>query len=178
VTRLAISAAEGPLPDCVVEIAIASEEWLRRCPEADRLAQAAARAALAGGLGAKAGRHPIIVDITLTDDGEQQRLNRTYRGKDMPTNVLAFPGEAPGTKLPRGAPRLLGDVVLACETVTAEATLQRKPVADHLSHLVVHGVLHLLGHDHEGAADALAMETLETEILAGMGVPDPYADTM
>jgi probable rRNA maturation factor len=80
--------------------------------------------------------------------------------------------------VPDGAPLLLGDVVLAFETVCREATEQDKPLADHLRHLVVHGVLHLLGHDHENAAEAAIMEAREIAILAELGVPNPYRDTI
>lgn len=131
--------------------------------------EAAARLALAGETGA------VAVDITLTDDPEQQRLNRTWRGKDAPTNVLAFPGDGP---VAPGAPRILGDVVLALSTIRREAAEQEKPFADHLRHLVVHGVLHLIGHDHDNLEAAAAMERREITILAELGVPDPYRDTM
>lgn len=131
--------------------------------------EAAARLALAGESGL------VAVDITLTDDAEQQRLNRTWRGKDAPTNVLAFPGDGPTAP---DAPRILGDVVLALSTIRREAIEQEKPFADHLRHLVVHGVLHLLGHDHDDAATAAAMECREIAILAQLGIPDPYRDTI
>ena len=136
--------------------------------------EAAVRLALAGETG------PVAVDITLTDDSEQQRLNRTWRDKDAPTNVLAFPGDGPVPPgAPQtGAPRILGDVVLALTTIRREAVEQEKPFADHLRHLVVHGVLHLLGHDHDEPAAAAAMEGREIAILAQLGVPDPYRDTM
>jgi probable rRNA maturation factor len=135
--------------------------------------EAAARLALSGQEGL------IAVDITLTDDAEQQRLNRTWRSKDAPTNVLAFPGDGPGTQvLAPGAPRILGDVVLALSTIRREAAEQDKPFADHLRHLVVHGVLHLLGHDHDEPTAAAAMERREIAILAELGVPDPYRDTI
>ena len=101
--------------------------------------------------------------------------SRPKRGKDSSTNVLSFPaGEPLDTVNCEAAP--LGDVVLAAETVLAEASQQGISIADHVSHLVVHGVLHLLGHDHERDEDAEAMETLETEILASLGVADPYAE--
>ncbi len=92
--------------------------------------------------------------------------------------MLSFAIGRPGRAPPPGAPVLLGDVVLAFETVAREAAEQRKPLADHLRHLVVHGVLHLLGFDHESDAEAAIMEARETEILARLGVPAPYADTM
>lgn len=136
--------------------------------------EAAARLALAGETGL------LAVDVTLTDDLEQQRLNRTWRGKDAPTNVLAFPGDGPVPPgAPQtGAPRILGDIVLALSTIRREAAEQDKPFADHLRHLVVHGVLHLLGHDHDEPAEAAAMERREIAVLAELGVPDPYRDTI
>ncbi len=156
----------------LVEVAVSCGAWLDACPDAAALAAAAARAALA--TSAEAARH--VVDVTLTDDGEQRRLNRIYRGKDAPTNVLAFPQAETARSM--DAPVLLGDVVLAFETVRREAVEQAKPFVDHLRHLVVHGVLHLLGFDHEDAAEAIAMEAQEIKILAGLGVPDPYRGIM
>ena len=155
-----------------IEVTIPCPLWRRDCAEAPALAKAAARLALVS-CGAPSAS---VVDITLTDDAAQQALNRTWRGKDTPTNVLAFPvadGPAPH---PDGAPLLLGDVILAYETVRREATEQEKPLADHLRHLVIHGVLHLLGYDHVDAADAATMEAREIELLAELGVPNPYRD--
>ncbi len=114
------------------------------------------------------------LSILLSDDVEIQALNRNYRGKNKPTNVLSFPAGDVGAA---GRPRLLGDVVLALETVKREAAAQSKPLVNHLSHMTVHGVLHLLGHDHETETQATAMEALETEILRGLGIADPYAAT-
>jgi len=155
-----------------VEVAVSCAAWLDACPDAAAVAATAAGGALATSVEAVR----LVVDITLTDDAEQRRLNRIYRGKDMPTNVLAFPQAE--TMPPADAPVLLGDVVLAFETVRREAGEQNKPFADHLRHLVVHGVLHLLGFDHEDAIDAAAMEAQEIKILAGLGVPDPYRGIM
>ncbi|HEU0218564.1 MAG TPA: rRNA maturation RNase YbeY [Stellaceae bacterium] len=162
--------AEAP----VVEISAACPAWEQALPEAAALAETAAALALRRGEAPAA----AIVDITLTDDDEQRVLNRIWRGKDAPTNVLAFPAADPTVPVPNGAPLLLGDVVLAFETVCREATEQEKPLADHLRHLVVHGVLHLLGHDHENAAEAAIMEAREIAILAELGVPNPYRDTI
>jgi probable rRNA maturation factor len=162
-----------------VEVSVHCGDWLAACPDAEALAATAARAALAHAAAAgapAAGR--CIVAVILTDDAEQQRLNRTYRGTDAPTNVLSFALADPASAAPTGAPVLLGDVVLACATVGREAGEQEKPLADHLRHLVVHGVLHLLGFDHGNAADAAVMEAREVEILKTLGVPDPYRDTM
>ena len=109
--------------------------------------------------------------IRIVDEREGQALNRHYRGKDYATNVLSFPAELPeGVKLP-----LLGDLVLCAPVVAREAAEQGKPVAAHYAHLTVHGVLHLLGLDHEHDKDAEAMEQLEREVLAELGLPDPYA---
>jgi probable rRNA maturation factor len=157
-----------------VEVAAPCASWRRECAEAAALAEAAARLALRRAEAPAA----AVVDIALADDAKQRELNRIWRGKDAPTNVLAFPAADPAMALPRGAPLLLGDVVLAFETVRREAVEQDKPFADHLRHLVVHGVLHLLGFDHETAADAAAMEAREIAILAELGVPNPYRDTM
>ncbi len=121
---------------------------------------------------------PVELSVILTDDARQRRLNRDWRGVDRSTNVLAFPAWEPGARVASDAPMLLGDVVLAFETVAREADEQNKSTADHLSHLVVHGVLHLLGFDHGSDGEAAAMEALESSILASLGVADPYRGTM
>ncbi|QCI80544.1 rRNA maturation RNase YbeY [Hankyongella ginsenosidimutans] len=121
----------------------------------------------------------LEVSVQLTNDAEVQELNRDYRGKDKPTNVLSFPmiemrELADGLLAPE---QLLGDVVLALETVAAEAAAQGKTLRDHGLHLIAHGFLHLLGYDHEtGAADAEAMEALERRALAELNVADPYGE--
>ncbi len=153
-----------------IEVSVACDAWPAACPAAEALAETAARAALAGNAG------PVVADIVLADDAAQRQLNRTYRGTDAPTNVLAFALADPQAAAPPGSPVLLGDVVLAFETVAREAAEQHKPLADHLRHLVVHGVLHLLGFDHQSDAEAAVMEAREIEILARLGVPDPYRD--
>ena len=147
-------------PAAAVAVAALDKRWRSKLPGAVRLARRAAKAALAA-----AADGPSEVSLALSDDAAVRALNRDYRGKDKPTNVLSFEsGERP----------FLGDVVLALETVLAEAEAQGKPPADHFSHLVVHGVLHLLGHDHETKSGARRMENLEVSVLAGLGVPDPY----
>jgi probable rRNA maturation factor len=149
----------------MIDIVVADRRWralggvVARC-------RAAARAALAAG--ARDARAAELA-IRLTDDAELRRLNRAFRGIDKPTNVLSFP--ATDSPEPVGA---LGDVALAFETVAAEAARQGKAPADHLSHLVVHGVLHLLGFDHARRAEARTMEGLEVAALAGLGIADPY----
>lgn len=112
--------------------------------------------------------------IVLADDGTVRRLNRQYRGIDKPTNVLSFGSTDGGRKPAPGLPTILGDVVLARETMAAEAAVQGKSIADHSVHLVVHGVLHLLGHDHQAAREADLMEAIEIQVLARLGVADPY----
>jgi probable rRNA maturation factor len=115
--------------------------------------------------------------VMLTDDGGIRTLNSNWRGVDKPTNVLSFPALPPtGAGGPDDAPRMLGDIAIAYQTTRREADDEQKPFDHHLSHLAVHGFLHLIGYDHEQDDDAEAMESLETEILAQLGIPDPYAD--
>lgn len=118
----------------------------------------------------------MSLGIRIVDEQEAQRFNRDYRNKDYATNVLSFPVE-----LPDGLPldvsqSLLGDLLICAPVVAREAAEQLRPEIDHWAHLTVHGVLHLLGYDHEMADEAVIMESLETEILAGLGVSDPYQD--
>ena len=134
-------------------------------------------AVAAGASAALESDRPAELSIVFADDATVQRLNRDYRGKDAPTNVLSFAlTEAEEPDFP-GAPLVLGDVVLALETVLAEAERDRKTPADHARHLVVHGILHLLGHDHMTDAEAEAMERIETAVLARFGIADPYSDS-
>jgi probable rRNA maturation factor len=115
--------------------------------------------------------------VMLTDDAGIRTLNNNWRGQDKPTNVLSFPAlQPPAGREPDDAPRMLGDIAIAYETVRREADDEQKPFDHHLSHLVVHGFLHLVGYDHEKDAQAEDMESLERDILARLGIPDPYAD--
>ena len=114
--------------------------------------------------------------IRIVGSREGRALNRHYRGKDYATNVLSFPAELP-EGLPEGVRMpLLGDLVICAPVVAREAKEQRKPLAAHYAHLTVHGALHLLGWNHEDEREAEAMERLEREILAGLGLPDPYRE--
>lgn len=115
--------------------------------------------------------------VMLTDDAGIRTLNANWRGIDKPTNVLSFPALQPtGAGAPDGMPRMLGDIAIAYQTTQREAADEDKPFVHHLSHLAVHGFLHLLGYDHENDIDADEMEGLERNILAHLGIPDPYAD--
>ncbi|MDX8435817.1 rRNA maturation RNase YbeY [Mesorhizobium abyssinicae] len=113
------------------------------------------------------------LSIVFSDDAHIRTLNAGWRGKDKPTNVLSFPA----FPFPKGGPLppMLGDIVLAAETVAREAALEDKPLANHITHLVIHGLLHLLGHDHETDAEAEEMEAIERAALARLAIPDPYA---
>jgi probable rRNA maturation factor len=147
-----------------VALRVEAPAWRRALPGAAGLARRAAKAALGAGKFGPAPQATGGVCLVLADDALQRRLNREFRGRDKSTNVLSFDG----------APAALGDVVLALETIAAEAEAQGKSLADHVAHLVVHGVLHLLGYDHETQGQARSMERLEIEILAGLGIGDPY----
>lgn len=111
--------------------------------------------------------------VRIVDEAEMRSLNATYRGKDKPTNVLSFPADIPEpVELP-----LLGDIVVCAPVVNREAREQQKLPQHHWAHMIIHGTLHLLGYDHEEAAEAEAMETLEVGILASLDIADPYLDT-
>jgi probable rRNA maturation factor len=157
----------------MTEILVVADGW-RNEPDADAVIQRAIAAA-AGWVDADVGDAELAV--MLTDDQGIRTLNSNWRGIDKPTNVLSFPALQPeGARKPGDAPRMLGDIAIAYETLRREADEEGKPFDHHLSHLAVHGFLHLVGYDHENDADAEEMESLETEILAQLGIPDPYAD--
>lgn len=147
----------------MIDIEIEDEAWVAAAPQAQDLVQAAAAGALR-----QAEFDGEAVTILLTDDDSVRDLNARFRGKDYATNVLSFPA-------PQNPEGHLGDIALAFGVCAREAAEQGKPIAHHLQHLVAHGVLHLLGYDHETDAEAEHMEGLERVILAGLGVPDPYA---
>ncbi|AEQ53391.1 rRNA maturation RNase YbeY [Pelagibacterium halotolerans] len=113
---------------------------------------------------------PCEISVLLTDDASQQALNREWRDKDKPTNVLSFPALDADDAIEG----LLGDISLAYETLVAEADELEKPFEHHFAHLLVHGMLHVLGYDHETENEALAMEARETDIMGLLGYPDPY----
>ncbi|MFS8036289.1 rRNA maturation RNase YbeY [Xanthobacter sp. AM11] len=162
------------LPDTpepvAVDVLIEADGWAE-LPGAEAIAITAVRAAL-DALGADVPA-PCEVSVTLTDDARIRVLNREWRSLDKPTNVLSFP--LPDLPDDSDAPQPLGDIIVALETVRAEAAAEAKAAAHHLSHLVVHGTLHLMGYDHMNDDEAEEMEALERRILAGLGIDDPYA---
>ncbi|GAB4143293.1 MAG: rRNA maturation RNase YbeY [Sphingomonadales bacterium] len=158
-----------------VDVMIEAEAWDGCLSDAETHARDAVMAALAC---AGIGDGLVEIAVVLTDDAAIAALNQQYRGKMGPTNVLSFQA-CTAQDLIRlnhgaGAPVLLGDIVLAYQTIVGEARAQAKTIADHCCHLIVHGTLHLLGHDHGHAAEAEVMEALERAALARIGIADPY----
>lgn len=148
-----------------IDVVADSEDW-SRILGAEMIAHRAAAAAFED-----AGIPEGEVSVMLSSDARVRELNKRFREKDQPTNVLSFPANT----LDREGARFFGDVALAYETLVREATGEGKSAEAHLTHLTVHGVLHLLGFDHGNERDAETMESLETRILARLGFPDPYA---
>jgi probable rRNA maturation factor len=146
-----------------IDVVVDSARW-KKLPSA----RAAARRAVTQAAVIRSTK-PAELAIVLTDDSAIRSLNRLWRGIDAATNVLSFPSSTA-----RGQPKHLGDIVLAYETIAREARAEHKPMAHHVAHLAVHGYLHLIGHDHESAADAETMEQTEREILQRLSIPDPY----
>jgi len=147
-----------------IDISIEAARW-SKFPAIEKVVRGAIEAALAGSKAADA-----EVSVVLADDARIRELNRTWLGKDKPTNVLSFPA----AEASNGEPRFLGDIVLAFETIEREASEDAKPLEHHVVHLAIHGALHLLGYDHERDSDADAMESRERLILARLGIADPY----
>jgi probable rRNA maturation factor len=143
----------------MIEIEVEADDWMAALPEVETVVGRAASAAL--------GRVSGDIVILLTDNAEVRDINARFRDRDQPTNVLSFPAAE------SAAPHL-GDLMLAFGVCRDEAAAQGKTLSDHLSHLVVHGVLHLLGRDHDDDSEAETMEAEERTILAGLGVDDPY----
>ena len=164
-----------------IDVTVDADGWHSTVDDVDGTVVRAARTAFETGLQAAAaagmdvppGAAPVELSVRLADDGAVQALNRDWREKDAPTNVLSF-SAWDADDIPDGAEVLLGDIIIALETTTREAGNEGKTVSDHLSHLVVHGMLHLLGFDHMDDEEAKKMETLEIRILSTLGIADPY----
>lgn len=154
----------------MVVVSIAENAWERDIADLLAICEAAATEVLNH---PRSGADKAVGEVTivLADDTTVQRLNRDFRGMDKPTNVLSFNAQSPNVP---GMDAALGDVILGFETVERESRDFGIPLADHVRHLVVHGCLHLLGHDHENDREAEYMEALEAEILGRLGIPDPY----
>ena len=152
------------------DVLVEEARWLERLdPEAVALAAAEKMVELVRPI-----LHPQAeISVMFSNDDQVEQLNAQWRGKSSPTNVLSFPGIA-GKNL--NASPLLGDIVLAYETIDREAREEGKLFSDHTAHLVVHGLLHLVGYDHENESDAKKMETLESRIMSSLGYPDPWLD--
>lgn len=162
-----------------VETTVAAGDWDEAVDWAELASQACAVAlAATPHAGLATSEFATEVAVRLTDDGEVRQLNASYRGKDRPTNVLSFPmiqtDLLEAVSNGDDGEQLLGDIVLAHETVAREAAEKAIAVADHARHLIVHGLLHLLGYDHENEPEAVHMEMLEREALGRIGVSDPY----
>ncbi len=168
------------IPPLEIVVIARAKAW--DLPGIAALCRRAARAAVAAALEKKGGDWGRAlrarggeIGILLAGDPYVAKLNANYRGKKGPTNVLSFPGDlAPGA--PARGPLALGDLVIAHGVASREAKLAGKPLRHHLAHLVVHGVLHLLGYEHERDKDARRMESLEAAVLGMLGIPDPYRD--
>ena len=152
--------------DTTIDVLLKSPLWADGLPDAEDHCRRAAIAALQGET------DPLELCVVLADDDFIRSLNRDFRNQDKATNVLSFPAAA--EEFPGNDPKPLGDIVVAYETTAAEADYDGKQLDNHLSHLIVHGVLHLLGADHQNNAEAEVMEARETEILTRLGIDDPY----
>ena len=160
--------------DLTVELIYSCPHWQELDelePKISRAANKACRAACQTGNQ----QGPFEVAINLSDDAQVKQLNNQFRGKDKPTNVLSFPYEDDFPQLQQG-PAPLGDLILAFETVSTEASELGKPLDHHIAHLVVHGILHLFGYDHIEDNEAEEMEQLEEQILSSLQIPSPYRD--
>jgi probable rRNA maturation factor len=152
-----------------VSVEVEDQAW-NNVPVLEELARVAVAAALAG---ARADSEERETFVLFTDDVTIAGINAEWRGKNVPTNVLSFPASE-SMPVPEGEMKPLGDIVLAHGVSAREADEQGKTLQDHATHLIVHAVLHLLGYDHEGDAEADDMERLEIEILKGLGISNPY----
>lgn len=176
--------AEPALVHCALEIRCEGRDWLEELTDPAMIIGNAADAAMAAVSSGEPGGTDIAlsdirphISVVLSTDEIVRKLNHDFRGKDQPTNVLSFPVEMEEL-FDTQEQAMIGDVILAYETVRREARKAGISVAQHTSHLVVHGVLHLMGYDHNEEREARAMEELEVEILSTLGIPNPYGETI
>lgn len=161
-----------------LDVVLAADGWSRHDLDWTQRTALWARTALleVGADSLLNGARPVALDVLFADDGELQRLNRQWRGIDKPTNVLSFPsGDGFDGAADAVQPLSLGDIALAYETIASEAVAQAKTLEQHCAHMIVHGVFHLMGLDHETDAQAEQMEMAERRALASLGIADPYA---
>ena len=165
-------------PKVAVSVIVEHDAWREVIEEPVPLLRRAATAAVSEVRRARRSRAAWtpVVAVSLMDDRAMRKLNQTYRGKDKPTNVLSFPSGEATDRVAGAKRRRLGDVAMALGTIKREAKAQGKTVPDHVTHLMVHAVLHLLGYDHEADPDAEEMEAIERKTLAALGIADPYRD--
>ena len=166
----------APQPRTSLDVIVEHAGWEKAIAEPVPLLRRAAKAALAVARRDRRGTkaRSVGIAVALIDDRAMRKLNRAYRGKDKPTNVLSFPASETEARGRPGKRQALGDIAIALGTLRREAEAQGKTLADHLAHLMVHAVLHLLGYDHESKTEAEHMESLERRALAGLGIADPY----
>lgn len=173
-----MAAGATPRVELDIVVSVTDPAWTTTLPDGEAMGRDAAVAAfLSGSSRARLPGGLVEASLTLANDGDLQALNKAYRGRDEATNVLSFPAwAADGPAVAPDAPILLGDMIVALETARAEAADQGKRMSDHFRHLVVHAMLHLLGYDHQTSSESREMEQMEVEVLARLGVADPYAD--
>ncbi len=162
---------------CQVDVIIDDQSWPTLLPNVESVASELCRACVAAALRQPQTGETVELCVVLASDRRLRQLNRRYRGFDRPTNVLSFANLEGAPPPDTGEPKLLGDVLIARETAEREAQEDGKSLRDHVSHLIVHGTLHLLGFSHEEEEEADEMEALERRILASFDIADPYAES-
>lgn len=166
----------SPMPNLDISLLIEDDRWLAVLPDSEALTEKLIRSVLNATQQWPEEAGVVSVSLVLANNDFIQQLNAEYRDKDKPTNVLSFPAYElePGEPLPSEEELVVGDIIFALETIEAEAKDQAKTLHDHMAHMVIHGMLHLLGYDHIDEADAEVMETLEINLLQQYSIANPY----